>query len=119
MPYITSTATSGTDYALYRTTEAGLVEVAKVISIKGGANCANKVYVTPEAVATKVSDDELELLMKNPEFQRHLKAGFLKISKISVSENNKGMIEEDKSAPMTPAKYKKKGKKAPIVNLGN
>jgi len=117
MPYITSTATSGTDYAVYRRTESGVFVIERFVSIKGGANCANKVYVTPEAVATKVTDEELELLMQNPEFKRHLKAGFLKITKVIKEENNKGLQEEDKSAPMTPKKYDKMGKKAPTTKL--
>ena len=117
MPYITSTATCGTDYAVYRRTESGVFVTERVVSINGGANCANKVFVTPEAVATKVTDEELELLMQNPEFQRHLKAGFLKITKMMKEENNKGLQEEDKSAPMTPKKYQKQGKKAPKTKL--
>lgn len=117
MPYITSTATCGTDYTLYRKNEAGLNVPVKTISIKGGANCANKLYVTPEAVATKVSDEELEILMQNPEFKRHLENGFLKVTKVMKEENNKGMQAEDKSAPMTPKKYTKRGKKAPTVKL--
>ena len=117
MPYITSTATSGTDYAIYRRTENGVFVTEKVISINGGANCANKVFVTPEAVATKVTDDELELLKQNPEFRRHLDAGFLKITKITKQENNKDMQTEDKSAPLTPAKCKKRGVKAPKTKL--
>lgn len=117
MPYITSTATCGTDYALYRKNESGTVEIEKIISIKGGANCANKVFATPESVVTNVSDKDYELLLKNPEFQRHLEAGFIKVSKIKASESNKGLQEEDKSAPMTPQKYKKQGRKAPIVKL--
>lgn len=117
MPYITSTATCGTDYAIYRRTESGVFVTEKVVSINGGANCANKVFVTPEAVATKVTDEELELLMNNPEFVRHLKAGFLKITKMMKEENNKGLQEEDKSAPMTPKKYTKRGKKAPKTKL--
>ena len=117
MPYITSTATCGTDYAVYRKTESGVFVTEKVVSINGGANCANKVFVTPEAVATKVTDEELELLMNNPEFIRHLKAGFLKITKVMKEENNKGLQEEDKSAPLTPAKCKKRGIKAPKTKL--
>lgn len=117
MPYITSTATCGTDYAIYRRTESGVFVTERVVSINGGANCANKVFVTPEAVATKVTDEELELLMNNPEFVRHLKAGFLKITKMMKEENNKGLQEEDKSAPMTPKKYTKRGKKAPKTKL--
>ena len=117
MPYITSTATCGTDYAVYRKTESGVFVTEKVVSINDGANCANKVFVTPEAVATKVTDEELELLMNNPEFIRHLKAGFLKITKVMKEENNKGLQEEDKSAPLTPAKCKKRGIKAPKTKL--
>ena len=117
MPYITSTATNGTDYALYKTTDAGMTVPVKTISIKGGANCANKVFVTPDSVATKVSDEDYELLKNHPEFIRHMKAGFLKVSKIMKEENNKGMVKEDNSAPMTPEKYEKKGRKKPVVKL--
>lgn len=117
MPYITSTATNGTDYTIYKTTDAGVTVPVKTISIKGGANCINKVYVTPDSVATKVSDEDYEILKTHPEFVRHLKAGFIKVTKIMKEENNKGLVEEDKSAPMTPSKYEKRGKKKPTVKL--
>lgn len=118
MPYITSTATNGTDYTLYRTTDAGVTVPYKTISIKGGANCLDKkLYVTPNSVATKVSEEDYELLKNHPEFIRHLQAGFLKVTKIMKEDNNKGMVAEDKSAQLTPEKYKKRGKKAPTVKL--
>lgn len=117
MPYITSTATCGTDYTIYQKTDSGVVKPIKTISIKGGANCVDKLYVTRNAVVTKVSDDDLEVLMQHPEFKRHMEAGFIKVSKVVKEENNKGMQAEDKSAQLTPEKYKKRGKKAPIVKL--
>lgn len=114
MPYITSTATSGTDYVLYKSTETGLKIPAKVVTINGGANCANKLFVTRSAVSTKVSDEELEMLRQNPEFARHLENGFLNITKIE-KESVKGLQEGDASAPMTPEKYKSRGRKAPSI----
>lgn len=117
MPYITSTATCGTDYTIYQKTDSGVVVPVKTISIKGGANCANKVFVTPDSVVTKVSDEDFELLKTHPEFIRHMEGGFIKVTKIVKEENNKGMTKEDKSAPMTPEKYTKKGRKKPTVKL--
>jgi hypothetical protein len=117
MPYITTTATCGTDYTLYEKTDAGVVVPVKTISIKGGANCINKLYVTPNSVATKVSDEDYELLKNHPEFVRHVKNGFIKVTKIMKEENNKDLVKEDKSAQLTPAKYEKRGRKKPTVKL--
>lgn len=117
MPYITTTATCGTDYTLYKTTDAGVVIPVKTISIKGGANCINKLYVTPNSVATKVSEEDYELLKNHPEFIRHVKNGFIKVTKIMKEENNKDLIKEDKSAQLTPEKYEKKGRRKPTVKL--
>lgn len=118
MPYITSTATNGTDYTLYKTTDAGVVVPYKTISIKGGANCLDKkLFATPNSVVTKVSEEDYEILCKHPEFIRHLENGFIKVTKIMKEDNNKGMTKEDKSAQLTPEKYEKRGRKKPTVKL--
>lgn len=118
MPYITTTASCGTDYTLYRTTDAGVTVAYKTISIKGGANCLDKkLYATPNSVVTKVSDEDYEILKNHPEFIRHMQNGFIKVTKIMKEENNKGLVAEDASAQLTPEKYTKRGKKKPIVKL--
>lgn len=118
MPYITTTASCGTDYTLYRKSDAGVVTPYKTISVKGGANCMDKkLFATPNSVVTKVSDEDYEILKKHPEFVRHLENGFVKVTKILKEENNKGLEKEDKSAQMTPEKYEKQGKKKPVVKI--
>ena len=112
MPYITSTMSTGVKYAVYGQSAGGLPIVKKEIEIKGGANVADKALYTPNGVVTKVSDDELDLLKANPVFQLHVKAGYLKISKLS-GENTKNLEVKDTSAQLTPEDFKKKGKKAP------
>lgn len=112
MPYITSTMSAGVKYAVYGKSAGGLPVVLKEIEVKGGANVANKVLYTPSGIVTKVSDDELAALESNPVFKMHVKAGYLKISKLS-GENTKNLEAKDSSAQLTPETFTKKGKKAP------
>ncbi len=54
-----------------------------------------------------VSDEDLEFLMKNDSFIKHMKAGFLTIDKKEVAPEKKAkdMAQKDGSAPLTPADF--------------
>ena len=105
MPFVYSTGTCSTTYNIFEDTNAkDISRVKHAILIKGGANVANKHIVTPRGVVTEVSDSDLALLMKDPHFQQHMKAGFLSVEDHKVSANKvaKDMEPKDKSAPRTP-----------------
>lgn len=114
MPYITSTLSSGVNYAIYGKTAGGLPVIKKEITINGGSNVINKLFVTPHGVVTEVSDEDLELLEAHPLFKRHKEAGFIKVSK-SAKLDISSMEEKDKSAQLVEKDFTKKGKKAPKV----
>lgn len=116
MQYVYSTATCGGTYCLYgpaKNSEGHSVARKKVI-IKGGHKVAtpyknfNNIAVhTPMGVVTSVSDEDMEFLLKNKSFQRHVAAGFLSYDKKNVAPEIKikNMAPEDGSSPLTPADY--------------
>jgi len=68
---------------------------------------ATKHLFTPKGVVTQVSDDDLEFLLQNKSFQRHMKAGFLTYDKKKIEPERKSanMAQKDGSAPMTPKDF--------------
>jgi hypothetical protein len=75
------------------------------IVIQGGANKADKFLRTPQGVATKVTDEQLELLLAHPVFLMHQKNGFIsveknKVLKPDITKEIKNLEKKDKSAPI-------------------
>lgn len=113
MPYVYSTATSSIRYSEYKTAK-DVNTIVRSVTIAGGANVANKHLITPLGVATRVTDDELEFLMKDLSFKKHLERGFMKIEKTKKDPEvvvAKGMELRDASAPETPETLAAKGVK--------
>ena len=113
MPYVYSTLTNSTSYAIYKPTDpkqVGVIE--KKILIKGGSNLATKTLITPLGVATKVSDEELELLEKDFHFKQHVKNGFITVDKrvLTPEKAVEHLNKRDLSAPKTPNDPEFKGK---------
>lgn len=124
MPYIVSKASQDIEYSLWTTSRSGQHQVKKGVVVKGGANVINKKTLeTPTAVVTEVSSEDLEFLLQNSAFKRHMKAGFMSVEKSQSSaskqvkaadlENDTGV--KDGSAQLTPGYYKKRGRKPPKV----
>lgn len=112
MPYVYSTITSGTTYCDYGppNNSAGHSVARKRVTIKGGHGVASQVrgpligqVYTPYGVATEVSDADLEFLLANKSFQRHMAAGFITVDKkkVDVEKRAAGMAQKDGSAPVT------------------
>ena len=112
MPHITSTMTAAVQYNCYVDTPSGQKTVKESITIQGGANVASKHFITPDGVVTQVTDEQIKLLEQDKTFKIHLDNGFVKIHK-TAKKNVKDMEKKDKSTPITPSDYTKKGKKAP------
>lgn len=112
MPYVYSTATCDGSYVEYKPDSSrghGHSEIIKKVTIKGGHGVATKNFVTPKGVMTKVTDEELEFLLKNKSFQRHVKAGFMAYDKSKVDPEKKAidMAPGDNSRPLTPKDFEK------------
>ncbi len=118
MPYVYSTLTNGNEYAEYEPGGADIPVLKKKVEIKGGANVANKKsLITPLGVATRVSDEDLEFLKNHPEFQRHMKAGYISIGKTNADPEKfaSNMKGPDESAPLTPADFIAKSEGAKLM----
>ena len=109
MPNITSTLTTPVQYNVWETTPSKEIRIKRSVTIQGGANVANKNFITPEGVVTEVTQDELdEVLLNDPVFILHLEGGFVKVSK-SAKLNVKDMTARDESAPLTDKDCADKG----------
>jgi len=111
--YVFSTHATDIAYAEYIPgPQGGLPTVGRSVTIKGGANVANKLLVTPRGVVTPVTDDEMDFLLGDAQFQAHEKAGFIQFDsrKADPEEIARGMNGNDKSRPLTDADYRPGGR---------
>ena len=119
--YVYSTLTSGQVYASYIPASLDGNQIPTIetkIEIKGGANLIDpKTMVTPRGVATSVTDEELEILLKNPEFQAHKERGFIQIEskKLAANKVAAGMEGRDNSAQLDAAALEALGSKIPTI----
>lgn len=92
--YIYSTISADVDYQ----TEHGNIRV------NGQANIANRNFITPRGVATKVTDEQFAELKKNHVFQLHMENGFISAERHREDADKvaSNMTGRDKSAPDTP-----------------
>ena len=107
--YVYSTLTSPQLYTSYTPgVEGGLPQVAYEVRIEGGSNVANKHFVTPRGVVTKITEEDYLHLQENSQFKRHEKNGFITVRNDNVDPEvavAKGMNQKDDSAPVTPNDY--------------
>lgn len=107
MPYVYSTASQSTDFAVYaETNNRELSSIIRKITINGGANVATKYpnLYTPLGMMTQVSDEDLAFLENDYSFKEMVKNGFLTVDKrkVEVEKVITGLKPKDKSAPRTP-----------------
>jgi len=108
MQYIYCTATCSIIYTEYHNHTSGPARILKKVEIKGGHGVATiKNLHTPLGVMTPVSDDDLEWLMKNDSFLKHIKEGWISVDKkdVSTEKKIKDMNDKDGSAPLTPEDF--------------
>ena len=115
--HIYSTLSASVAYTLWGKAGADLPKRVRSVTIHGGANVADKHFVTPEGVMTTVSEEELDLLKQNALFQKHLANGFLTIqeSAVTVEKAVRELEAADGSAPATPQSFAEKGNGATPV----
>lgn len=109
--YVFSTLACDVSYDTYQTGNGDLPLKTHSLTIKGGTGIADKRLMTPHgAIATRVSEAELENLKDNPVFKAHMENGFISILK---SEQNTevvaaNMVSRDVSHPLVDADFEEK-----------
>lgn len=116
MPFVFSTLTGSQLYTKWTKNPDGANLEGPSVLIKGGHGLMdNRTLITPLGVVTEVSNEELEILNSIPDFQDHVKAGFL-IVQDKNSDPEKvaaDMQHRDESAQLTESDFKANGRKAP------
>lgn len=107
--HIYSTLAADHQFVVRGSAAPGAVQpILKRILIRGGSGVANRrTLITPYGVHTQISDDDLEILRKDPSFQRFVARGHLRVeSRESLPEIvAQDMAIDVGSAPLTPARY--------------
>lgn len=107
--YIYSTLSTDMRYTEYKEPISGeTISVIKhSVQINGRANVADKNFITPRGVMTKVSDEDFAMLSKNALFELHRKNGYISFEKkqADVDKVIVNMKKRDQSAPITPEFY--------------
>ncbi len=125
--YVYSTATNAGTYVEYEKNASNELAIAKKwpngkpmkVNINGGHGVANKHFFTPKGVVTQVTDDEMEMLLRNPAFKRHMDKGFMTYDKKNVAPEKKAanMAQKDGSAPLTPSDYEETENSTPTEKI--
>jgi hypothetical protein len=113
--YVYSTATNSIIYAEYEKNASSDIAIFKKwpdgkpmkVVIHGGHGVANKHFLTPKGVVTQIQDHEMEYLLTNEAFIRHMDKGFMTYDKKKVdpAKKVKDMEDKDGSAPITPSDF--------------
>ena len=101
---IFSTLASDVAYTNHERGGADLPVALPPVTIKGGAGVANDRLITPRGVVTRVSEEDVAYLRRNPIFCLHEKNGFVLVS-ASEGDPDKvaaDMTGRDNSAPVVP-----------------
>lgn len=115
MPYVLSKLANTQIYTQYAKDVSNNINIAvQQVEIKGGSDVTNKNLITPNGVITQVTNNQLDILKSNIDFQKHLEKGYVNYFAFNPNMDKEvEKMERDKSVPLTPDDYKKKGKKAP------
>lgn len=120
MPLIFSTMTGGVTYTDWKLSPGGLSVAGMSVTIKGGANVADRrTIITPRGIGTQVTDEELAFLKNDPTFLMHEKNGFITIDSVSDIRDAdlaaSDMEGRDDSAPDVEQDFTENGEKPPTV----
>lgn len=119
MPRVYSTITNSSSYVQYEKGNNDMPREVKRVTIGGGAGIAQKrTLYTPLGVSTEVSKDDLDFLEADANFQRHVKAGFLKVVRTGKADADVvavDMQQRDGSAPLVPNDFAMTDKKVPLI----
>lgn len=120
MPLIFSTMTGSVTYTDWKLSPGGLSIAGREVTIKGGANVADRrTIITPRGIGTQVSDEDYEFLKSDPTFIMHEKNGFITVDAVADIRDADlaaaSMEGRDDSAPDTPNDYIAEGVAAPTT----
>lgn len=90
--------------------------LVKTILVKGRSNVRNPhTLVMPEGVITEVSDEDAEIIAKDPLYAQYEKNGMMKLvnNKASARSAKKDLADKDGAAQLTEGDFKKRGQKPP------
>ncbi len=107
--YVYSTMSSDNNYAEFSKLPNGLHKKSNEFLVAGKANVVNKkTLVTPIGMMTTFTEAEYNKFKENDMFKRHVKRGFITVSKTRGEADDvaKDMTEKDKSAQLTAEKLK-------------
>lgn len=124
MKYIVSTMANDVAYTIYNK-NAEMPVIQRSITVKGGANIANKfgfghaskgmdgsALWTPSGMVTAVSDEDYALLLEHSVFKRHLEQGYVIDQSHDVRQNLRALdkvtrtMAEDGRAPLNKGNLK-------------
>lgn len=113
--HVYSTLSAPVRYTVYQKSGNDIPRAERSVLIKGGANVADKNFITPRGVVTTISVEELALLEQDKLFQLHVKNGYLVVDKslVDVDKVVADMEGRDESAPLVPEDFEEE--KAPVV----
>jgi hypothetical protein len=117
MPYVYSTLTASQRYQTYTKSDNGIPSAERPsILIQGGSNVADKNFVTPRGVVTKVTAEQVKELQQNELFKTHVKNGFITIEDKEVDKEKvvADLTQRSPDAPQVPQDFKEG--KAPETN---
>lgn len=84
--YVWSTLACDQLYTNYGKGGADLPLAEGGVLVKGGAGVLNDRLVTPHGVSTEVDSEQVEYLLRNPEFVAHQSRGYVKIDSGNLDE---------------------------------
>lgn len=105
--YVYSTLACDTAYAVWQKGGGDLPIMERTILVKGGAGVANDRLITPNGVATEISEADFDVLKENKVFQKHVEGGYISFDKKKVDADVAAvdMEHRDVSAPIVPGDY--------------
>lgn len=108
--YIVSTTSAPMKYCIYGQDKNNNPKPIAVIRINGYANVrdvnAGKSVVMPRCAITEITEEQWQLLQKNPAFKYHQEKGFMRHTDVySEAVVDEGMTKRDKSAMINDWEY--------------
>lgn len=120
MPYVYSTATNDAAYVEWQKGGADLPVRARTITVKGGRGWTPTRGKSLFPGITEITPEEADFLMRNEDFIRHEKAGFVRIeaARADAEKVIADMEINDGSAPLTEEDFKAEVTADDIVHGG-
>lgn len=119
--YVYSTLSAPVRYSIYSKPEGerGIPRELQGVTIAGGANVADKHFVTPKGVMTTITSEQLELLKGVKLFQTHYENGYITYEEapVDIEKVVSDMESRDESSPLTEQDFALNNQNAPVLNV--